>query len=102
MNRFLKIALYTLLTLSFLFFVLGVLVFSYPFFQNTYADLLVKWSTAEPNGFDYQIYSREEFALKYLNTSLTPQDDFISLYENYYEIGNSDIMFIVYDIPDPE
>ncbi|AKB52375.1 hypothetical protein MSBRW_3122 [Methanosarcina barkeri str. Wiesmoor] len=95
MKKFLKITICTFLTLSLLVFVTGFLVFSYPFFLNTYANLLVKCSATEPNSFDYQTYSKEEFASKYLNTSLTPQDDFISLFKNHYGVNNSNTCVIV-------
>jgi hypothetical protein len=95
MKKILKITIYTFLTLSLLVFVTGFLVFSYPFFLNTYTNLLSKWSATEPNSFDYQIYSKEEFASQYLNTSLAPQDDFIYLFKNHYGVNNSNIRVII-------
>jgi hypothetical protein len=96
MKKFLKILIYTILTLSLLIFICGFLVVSYPFFLNTYAHLLFKWSATESNDFNYQTYSQEEFALKYLNTSLTPKNDFLSIFKSHYGVKNADIRFVIY------
>jgi hypothetical protein len=103
MKKLLKILIYTILTLSLLIFISGFLVVSYPFFLNTYAHLLVKLSATESNDFNYQTYSKEEFALKYLNTSLTPKDDFISIFKSHYGVKNADIRVVIYSkLKDPD
>ncbi|TFH05985.1 MAG: hypothetical protein E4H06_00490 [Methanosarcina sp.] len=104
MKKFLKIAIYTLLTLSILIFVSGILVFSHPFFLNTHVNLLVKHSGTDPHEFKFETYTKEEFALEYLNVSLSPEDDFIELFESHYGTSNKkdEFLMVTYDIPDPE
>jgi hypothetical protein len=104
MKKYLKIAIYTLLTLSILIFVSGILVFSHPFFLNTHVNLLVKHSGTDPHEFQFQTYTKEEFALEYLNVSLSPEDDFIELFEKHYGTSNKkdEFLMVTYDIQDPE
>lgn len=104
MKRYLKIAAFTLVTLSLLIFISGILVVSHPFFLNTYVNLLVKCSGTDPECFEFQTYSKEEFAAAYLNTSLSREDDFIALFESRYGTENKTdgTLVIIYDIPDPE
>ncbi|HII02853.1 TPA: hypothetical protein HA351_14775 [Methanosarcinaceae archaeon] len=104
MKKYLKITIYTLVTLSLLIFISGVLVFSHPFFMNTYVNLLTKSTGAEEDCFEFHTYSKEEFAASYLNTSLSLDDDFIALFESRYGTENKTdgVLLIIYDIPDPE
>ncbi len=104
MKKYLKTILYTFLMLSILIFVSGILVFSHPFFLNTYVNLLVKCSGTDPDTFEFHTYSKEEFAAEYLNTSLTSKDDFISLFESRYGTENKSdsILIVTYNIQDPE
>lgn len=103
MKKYLKITLYTFLTLFILIIISGILVLSHPFFLNTYANLLIKSNAIAPEfAFEFQGCSKEEFAAKYLNTSLAPEDDFISLFESHYGVDNSDILIVIYYIQDPE
>ncbi|AKB37616.1 hypothetical protein MSSAC_3026 [Methanosarcina siciliae C2J] len=96
MKKALKIFTYTFLIISLLVFITGLLIVSFPIFLNTYAHLLFKWSGSESNNFDYQVYSKEEFAAKHFNTSLTPQDNFISLFKAHYGAKNSDIRVVTF------
>ncbi|MDD3247758.1 MAG: hypothetical protein PHF18_13055 [Methanosarcina sp.] len=104
MKKYLKITLYTLLTLSLLIFVSGILVVSHPFFLTKHVNSLVKHSGADPNEFKLQTYTKEEFALEYFNVSLSPEDDFIELFENHYGTSNKkdELLMVTYDIQDPE
>lgn len=103
-KKYLKITIYTFLTLSILIFLSGILVFSHPFFLNAHVNLLVKHSGTGPDEFKFQTYTKEEFALEYLNVSLSKEDDFIELFEDHY--GTSDkkdeFLIVTYDIQDPE
>lgn len=103
-KKYLKIAVYTLLTLSILISVSGILVFSHPFFLNAHVNLLVKHSGADPHEFKFQTYTKEEFALQYFNVSLSQEDDFIEIFER--NCGNSskkdEFLIVTYDIQDPE
>lgn len=103
-KKYLKIAVYTLLTLSILIFLSGILVFSHPFFLNAHVSLLVKHSGTDPHEFKFQTYTKEEFALKYLNVSISQDDDFIKLFEDHYGTYNKkdEFLIITYDIQDPE
>ncbi len=104
MKKYLKITLYTLLTLSLLIFVSGILVVSHPFFLTKHVNSLVKHSGANPGEFKFQTYTKEEFALEYLNVSLSSEDDFIKLFENHYGTSNKkdEFLMVTYDIQDPE
>jgi len=104
MKKYLKITFYTFLTLTLLIFVSGILIFSHPFFLNAHVNLLVKHSGTDPHEFKFQTYTKEEFALEYLNVSLTKEDDFIELFENHYGTPNKkdEFLMITYDIQDPE
>lgn len=104
MKKYLKIIIYTMLTLSILIFISGVLVFSHPFFLNTHVNLLVKHSGTDPHEFKFQTYTKEEFALEYFNVSLSQEDDFIELFESHYGISNktNEFLIVTYDIQDPE
>lgn len=104
MKKYLKITLYTFLTLSLLVFVSGILVVSHPFFLTKQVNLLVKHSGADPHDFKFQSYTKEEFALEYFNISLSQEDDFIELFESHYGTANKkdELLMVTYDIPDPE
>ncbi|AKB79397.1 hypothetical protein MSHOH_2914 [Methanosarcina horonobensis HB-1 = JCM 15518] len=104
MKKYLKIAIYTFLTLSILIFISGILVFSHPFFLNAHVSLLVKHSGTDPHEFKFQTYTKEEFALEHLNVSLRPEDDFIDLFESRYGTSNKkdEFLIVTYDIQDPE
>jgi hypothetical protein len=104
MKKYLKIAIYTLLTLAILIFVSGILVLSHPFFLNTHVNLLVKHTGTDPNHFKFQTYTKEEFALEYFNVSLNREDDFIELFESQYGTANKKdgLLLVVYDVQDPE
>ena len=103
LKKYLKIAFYTFLTFSLLTFILGFLVFSNPFFANLFANSLIKLSDVDPGTVDFHAYSKEEFASKFFNISLTPEDDFIKLFESHYGTENKKegIFLVTYDIPDP-
>ncbi|WP_440945207.1 hypothetical protein ACSAZL_13760 [Methanosarcina sp. T3] len=103
MKKYLKIIVYTFLTLFVLIFVSGILVFSSPFFMNTHVNLLVKHSGTDPHEFKFETYTKEEFALEYFNVSLSPEDDFIELFESHYGTVNKkdEFLMVTYDIPDP-
>lgn len=103
-KRYLKITIYTLLTLSILIFVSGILFFSHPFFLNTHINLLVKHSGTDPHEFKFQTYTKEEFALEYFNVSLSQEDDFIELFESHYGTPNKkdEFLIVTYDIQDSE
>lgn len=102
-KRYLKIAVYTFLTLSILIFLSGILIFSNSFFLNAHVSLLVKHSGTDPHEFQFQTYTKEEFALEYFNFSLSPEDDFIELFESHYGIPNKkdEFLIVTYDIQDP-
>lgn len=104
MKKYLKITLYTLLTLSLLIFVSGILVVSHPFFLTKHVNSLVKHSGANPDEFKFQTYTKEEFALEYFNVSLSPEDDFIELFESHYGTSTKkdELLMVTYDIQDPE
>lgn len=103
LEKSLKTTFYTFLTLSILAFLLLFLILSSPFFMNLYASTLIKYSGADHENVHFQAYSKEEFALKYLNTSLKPEDDFIALFESYYGTENKKegLFLITYDIQEP-
>lgn len=103
-KKYLKIAVYTLLTLSVLVFVSGILVFSHPFFLNMHVNLLVKHSGTDPYEFKFQTYTKGEFALEYFNVSLSQDDDFIELFESHYGTSNKkdELLMVTYDIQNPE
>jgi hypothetical protein len=104
MKKYLRISIYTLLTLSILIFVSGILVFSHPFFLNAHVNLLVKHSGTDPHEFKFETYTKEEFALEYFNVSLSQEKDFIELFEKHYGTSNKkdELLMVTYDIPDPE
>ncbi|MCQ1535793.1 hypothetical protein FTO70_08905 [Methanosarcina sp. KYL-1] len=104
MKKYLKITIYTLVTLSLLIFVSGILVVSHPFFLTKHVNLLVKHSGTDPHEFKFQTYTKEEFALEYFNISLSEEDDFIALFESHYGTANKKdgLLLVIYDIPDPE
>ncbi|HIH94089.1 TPA: hypothetical protein HA338_08610 [Methanosarcina acetivorans] len=104
MKKYLKIAIYTLLTLFILIFISGILVFSNPFFMNTHVNLLIKHSGTDPHEFKFETYTKEKFALEYLNVSLSPEDDCIELFESHYGTANKkdEFLMVTYDIPDPQ
>ncbi|AKB32244.1 hypothetical protein MSSIH_1554 [Methanosarcina siciliae HI350] len=103
MKKYLKITIYTFLTLFILIFISYILVFSNPFFMNTHVNLLVKHSGTDPHEFKFETYTKDEFALEYLNISLSPEDDFIELFESHYGTANKkdEFLMITYDIPAP-
>ena len=102
-NNYLKIALYTFLTLFLLILIFGLILFSNPLFMNLFANSLIKNIHADPNSLDFQAYSKEEFAAKFFNISLTPEDNFVKLFESHYGTENKKerIFLITYDIQDP-
>jgi hypothetical protein len=102
-EKSLKIAFYTFLTLSILAFLLLFLILSSPFFMNLYASTLIKYSGADHENVHFQAYSKKEFALKYLNTSLEPDEDFIALFESHYGTANKKegLFLITYDLQEP-
>lgn len=104
MRKYLKITVYTLLTLSILIFVSGILVISHPFFLNTYVSLLIKHSGTDPEEFKFQTYTKEEFAFEYFNISLSQEDDFLELFESHYGTENKKdgLLLVIYDIQDPK
>jgi hypothetical protein len=104
MEKSLKIAFYTFLTISILAFLLLFLILSSPFFMNLYASTLIKYSGADHDNVYFQAYSKEEFALKYFNTSLGPNDDFVPMFESHYGTANKKegLFLITYDIQEPE
>lgn len=103
MKKSLKIAFYTFLTLFILTFVCVFLIFSSPFFMNIYASTLIECSGVNNDNIYFQAYTKEEFALKYFNTSLSSEDDFLELFESHYGTENKkDGLFLVtYDIQEP-
>jgi hypothetical protein len=103
-KKYLKIAFYTFLTLSLLTFIFGFFVFSNPLFMNLFAHSLIRFSGVDPSTVDFQAYSKEEFAVEFFNTSLTPEDDFIKLFESHYGTENKTegFLLITYDIQDPK
>jgi hypothetical protein len=103
-KKYLKIAFYTFLILSLLTFIFGFIVFSSPLLMNLYAHSLIKYSGPDPGTIDFQAYSKEEFAAKFFNISLTPEDDFTKIFESYYGTENKKegIFLIIYDIRDPK
>lgn len=103
MEKSLKIAFYTFLTISILAFLLLFLILSSPYFMNLYATTLIKYSGADHDNIYFQAYSKEEFALTYFNTSLGPNNDFVALFESHYGTENKKEGFflITYDIQEP-
>ncbi|MGB9133616.1 MAG: hypothetical protein WCB90_13555 [Methanosarcina sp.] len=99
-----KVFIYLFLIISLLIFMFGLLVFSNPYFLNLFANSLINSSSADPNAIAFQAYSKEEFAAEFLNTTLTPEDDFTKLFENHYGIENKRerLFLITYDIQDPD
>jgi hypothetical protein len=102
-KNYLKIVFYTFLTLSLLTFLLGFLVFSNPLFMNLFVNSVIKVSDINPNTVAFQAYSKEEFSAKFLNVSLTSEDNFSELFERHYGTENKKerIFMITYDIQDP-
>jgi hypothetical protein len=102
-KTYLKIAFYAFLILSLLTIIFGFLVFSNPFIMNLFASSLIKSSGVDPNTVDFHAYSKEEFSVEFFNISLTPQDDFIKLFESHYgtEHKKEGVIFVTYDIHDP-
>ena len=102
-RNYLKIAFYAFLILSLLTIVFGFLVFSNPSIMNLFAGSLIKSSGVDSNSVDFHAYSKEEFASEFFNISLTPEDDFIMLFESHYGTENKKegIFFVTYDIHDP-
>jgi len=100
---YLKNIVYSMLVLIFVIIILWTLIFSHPFFLNAYTDLLVRGGGMDPETVDFQTYSKEEFSAEFLNSSLGPEDDFITLFENHYGTENKreGIMIIAYDIKNP-
>ncbi|MGB9927854.1 MAG: hypothetical protein ACPK85_05555 [Methanosarcina sp.] len=103
MKKSLKISFYTFLTLAILTFICIFLIFSSPFFMNLYASTLIEYSGVDHDNIYFQAYTKEEFALKYFNTTLSPEDDFIELFENHYGTQNKKdgLFLITYDIQEP-
>lgn len=103
MKKPLKITFYTFLTLLVLTFLCVFLIFSSPFFMNLYASTLIEYSGVDHDNIYFQAYTKEEFALKYFNTSLGPEDDFIELFESHYGTENKKegLFLITYDIQEP-
>jgi hypothetical protein len=103
LKKYSQIAFYTFLTFSLLTVIFGFLVFSYPFFANLFANSLIKFSGVNHNTVDFHAYSKEEFASEFFNISLTPDEDFIRLFESRYGTENKEegIFFVTYDIHDP-
>lgn len=103
-KNYLKIAIYAFLILSLLTIIFGFLVFSNPLIMNLFANSLIKNIHADPNSVDFHAYSKEEFAVEFFNISLTPEDNFVKLFENHYGTENKKegILFVTYDIHDPD
>jgi hypothetical protein len=103
-KNYLIIASYAFLILSLFTLIIGILVFSNPFFMNLFANLLIKSSHADSNSVDFHAYSKEEFASEFFNVSLTPEDDFVLLFESHYGTENKKegIFFVTYDIHDAD
>jgi hypothetical protein len=103
-KKYLKIAFYTFLTLSLITFIFSFLIFSNPLFMNLFANSLIKFSGVDPGTVDFQAYSKEEFASEFFNTSLTPEEDFVRLFESHYGTENKKegIFLVTYDIQDPK
>ena len=102
-KKYLKVAFYTFLTFSLLTFIFGFLVFSSPLLMNLFAKSLIKFDGIDPSTVDFQAYSKEEFAAEFFNISLTPEDDFIKLFESHSGTENKKerTFMITYDIQDP-
>lgn len=102
-KKYLKITFYTFLTFSLLTFIFGFLIFSNPPFMNLFANSLIKFNDIDSGKVDFQAYSKEDFAAEFFNISLTPEDDFIKLFESHYGTENKKerIFMITYDIRDP-
>jgi hypothetical protein len=102
-KKYLKIAFYTFLIFSLLIFIFGFLIFSNPLFMNLFANSLIKFNDIDSGTVNFQAYSKEAFAAEFFNTSLTPKDDFIKLFESHYGTENKKerIFMITYDIQDP-
>ena len=103
-RNYLKLAFYAFLILSLLTIIFGFLVFSNPLIMNLFASSLIKSSGVDPNSVDFHAYSKEEFASEFFNISLTPEDDFIKLFESHYgtEDKKEGILLVTYDIQDPK
>lgn len=71
--------------------------------MNIYASTLIECSGVNNDNIYFQAYTKEEFALKYFNTSLSSEDDFLELFESHYGTENKkDGLFLVtYDIQEP-
>jgi hypothetical protein len=102
-KKYLKIAFYTFLTFSLLTFIFGFLIFSNPLFMNLFANSLIKFNDIDSGTVNFQAYSKEEFAAEFFNISLTPEDDFIKIFESHCGTENKKerIFMITYDIQDP-
>lgn len=103
-NNYLKIAFNAFLTLSLFTIISGLLVFSSPLIMNLFANSLIKSSHADPNSIDFHAYSKEEFAAEFFNITLTPEDDFIKIFEDHYGTENKreGVLFVTFDIHDPD
>ncbi len=103
-RRALKISAYSALTLIVLCLILFTLIFSTPLCMNAYINSLVKYGNLNQSEFDFQSYTREEFAQEFLNTSFEENDDLIELFESEYgnESKKDGILIVYYNIPDPE
>lgn len=102
-KNYLNIVFHVIVTLSLFTLIFGFLVFSNPFITNLFAGSLIRNSGVDPNTVDFHAYSKEEFAAEYFNISLTPEDDFIQLFESHYgtEHKKDGLFFVTYDIHDP-
>lgn len=102
-EKYVKVTVSIFILFSLLALILGLLIFSSPFLLNLFANSLIKHSSADTSTIDFQAYSKEEFAAEFLNTSLSPEDDFIRLFESRYGIEHKKegLFLITYDIQDP-
>jgi len=102
-EKYVKVAISIFILFSLLTFILGLSIFSSPFLLNLFANSLIKHSSADTSTIDFQAYSKEEFAAEFLNASLSPEDDFIKLFESRYglEHKKDGLFLITYDIQDP-
>lgn len=103
-EKYVKVAISIFILFSLLALILGLLIFSNPFLLNLFANSLIKHSSADTSTIDFQAYSKEEFAVEFLNTSLGPNDDFVRLFESRYGIEHKKdgLFLITYDIQDPD
>ncbi len=71
--------------------------------MNLFANSLIKFNDIDSGTVDFQACSKEEFAAEFFNISLTPEDDFIKLFESHCRVENKKerIFMITYDIQDP-